>query len=400
VELSNQHHCAFSSVVKSSDTASATGRMFLKIVGIFAEFERENLAERVRFGMERKVKEGYSLCGARQSYGYHRANGQKIQKVEDEQAAIVRRVFKLYLDESCSFTQIANILNAEHIVPKNGGKQWHYSVIKSMLSNPNYIGRVRYACKDEARYFEHDGQHEPIIDENTFYQVQEKIDRMRKITPTKHPSSAVYFCGVLYCAVCGGKLTTRQAYKESKNKTELRTPSYRCCGARSGACSATSLINHIKLERAFEQYIVQINAFGDFGHAQIDEPSCGGSIEITAITGELAQIEKKIKEIMSLFVANTIEFETYQGMVKLSNERRRELQVRLNRLQNVNTTQETGYSAKDIAANLRDNWHNLSNEQRQRFIQKFIKKMVVHSEPHDGGCFRDVIIDEVIFNEF
>jgi len=50
VELFNTHHCAFNSLQESIDTGSATGRMFLKIVGIFAEFERENLAERLRVG--------------------------------------------------------------------------------------------------------------------------------------------------------------------------------------------------------------------------------------------------------------------------------------------------------------------------------------------------------------
>lgn len=60
VDLFNQHRCAFNSLNESIDTTTATGRMFLKIVGIFAEFERENLAERVRLGLERKVREGYT----------------------------------------------------------------------------------------------------------------------------------------------------------------------------------------------------------------------------------------------------------------------------------------------------------------------------------------------------
>ena len=72
VDLFNQHNCAFNSLNESIDTASATGRMFLKIVGIFAEFERENLIERINLGIERKVKEGYALCKNIVSYGYDR----------------------------------------------------------------------------------------------------------------------------------------------------------------------------------------------------------------------------------------------------------------------------------------------------------------------------------------
>ena len=57
VELFNGHECAFNSLTESIDTHSATGRMFIKILGIFAEFERENIAERARLGFERKAKE-------------------------------------------------------------------------------------------------------------------------------------------------------------------------------------------------------------------------------------------------------------------------------------------------------------------------------------------------------
>ena len=74
VEFFNDLGCDFNSIMESIDTSSATGRMFIKIVGIFAEFERENLAERVTFGYEQKpAKELYQhpwrvrlwLCGGR-----------------------------------------------------------------------------------------------------------------------------------------------------------------------------------------------------------------------------------------------------------------------------------------------------------------------------------------------
>ena len=60
VELFNKYNCSFNSFTENIDTYSATGRMFIKIIGIFAEFERENIVERVRLGLERKVKEGYT----------------------------------------------------------------------------------------------------------------------------------------------------------------------------------------------------------------------------------------------------------------------------------------------------------------------------------------------------
>ena len=88
VDLFNRHGCAFNSLMESIDTQTASGRMFLKIVGIFAEFERENLIERIQLGVERKVKEGYALCKNIASYGYDRPNGQKIQTMSCQSAGL------------------------------------------------------------------------------------------------------------------------------------------------------------------------------------------------------------------------------------------------------------------------------------------------------------------------
>ena len=98
IDLFNEYNCAFNSLMESIDTQTASGRMFLKIIGIFAEFERENISERITLGRERKVKEGYSLCSHTASYGYDRPKGRKIQ-------TIIKARHKLYVKFSIA-TQI------------------------------------------------------------------------------------------------------------------------------------------------------------------------------------------------------------------------------------------------------------------------------------------------------
>ena len=93
VDLFNANDCEFNSLMESIDTQTASGRMFIKIIGIFAEFERENIIERTRVGVERKVKEGYSLCTSSASFGYDRVKGQKIQTVNPAEAEVVRDIF-------------------------------------------------------------------------------------------------------------------------------------------------------------------------------------------------------------------------------------------------------------------------------------------------------------------
>ena len=393
VELFNNHRCAFNSLQESIDTSSATGRMFLKIVGIFAEFERENLAERVRLGVERKAKEGYVICNYMPSFGYNRENGNRIQEIDESEAATVKRIFEMYLHNDYNYTQIADMLTAESAPTKKGG-QWLATTIKQILTNPNYVGKVRYGIEDATRYFEADGHHEPIIDENTYYQVQDKISKVKRVSRTKQPRSDVYFCGLLYCRYCGGKYTTHWNHKRG-----IAFSSYSGMRINENCCKGTTN-SHKKVEAAFEQYIANIEDLSAFNsNTQIDAPQDNGA-EISTIAAEVRQIEKKTEEIISLFVSNTIDFETYQCMVKLSNERRGELQARLILLENAQAAQGVSVTAADIITNFRENWAALNNEQRQAFLQKFIKKIVIHSEKADGGYFNEVIIDEVVFNEF
>ena len=56
INLFETYDCSLNSHTEKLDTSNAVGRMFVKILGTFAEFERENLAERVIFGYEQKQK--------------------------------------------------------------------------------------------------------------------------------------------------------------------------------------------------------------------------------------------------------------------------------------------------------------------------------------------------------
>ena len=138
MDLFNTHSCAFNSLSESIDTSTASGRMFLKIVGIFAEFERENLAERLRLGFERKAREGYSLACGKQAYGYSRAKGSKELEINEVEAEIVKRIFDMYLNHDYTYYKIAHTLTTQNI-PTKTGKRWATVTVKEILKNPLYV---------------------------------------------------------------------------------------------------------------------------------------------------------------------------------------------------------------------------------------------------------------------
>ncbi len=206
IELFQACNCAFNSLTEAIDTASPAGRMFVKIIGLFAEFERETIVERIKVGLERKVREGYSLCSSTPSYGYSRSKGEKVQTVERSESKIVKDIFAMYLNGT-SITDIAKKLNGQKVHTKKN-RQWTTKNIINILTNPNYIGKVRYGINTN-HYFETVGRHTQIIDEKQYYEVREKLqNRLR----TK---SDAYYSNKLEC-LCHQRMATKRTYFHGK----------------------------------------------------------------------------------------------------------------------------------------------------------------------------------------
>lgn len=240
VELFNKYNCSFNSLNESIDTKSSTGRMFIKIIGIFAEFERENIIERVKLGLERKVREGFTIASKNISYGYRKPKGKKIQVIDMREAEIVNEVYDLFI-EGYSYTAIANFLNSQNIKTKNNNK-WSYKTIKLLLTNPTYIGKVRYGI-NTSKYFEINGKHDSIIDVEKYNLVQSKIKDSRK-------NSSIFYNKV-FCS-CGKRLSLKKCVYVSTNKN-VETVYYRyICG--NPLCLFKG-ISERKLEKLFANYI-------------------------------------------------------------------------------------------------------------------------------------------------
>lgn len=177
IELFDEYNCTFNSQTEKIDTSNAVGRMFVKIIGIFAEFERENLAERVTLGYEQKTREGnYTNCNG--VFGYDYVVGKGILKVNELEASYVIKIYEWYLDGD-SMIKIANKLKDLNVPTKRGGR-WNQSTVSSILTNPLYIGNIRYGV-GRKNGFEVTGKNiTPIISENLFYGVQNLIKKRKR----------------------------------------------------------------------------------------------------------------------------------------------------------------------------------------------------------------------------
>ena len=393
IDLFNVHDCAFNSLMESIDTQTASGRMFLKIIGIFAEFERENIIERTKVGIERKVREGYSIGGST-SYGYDRPKDQKIQTINEAEAEIVREVFDMFTTQGVAITDIARRLNVRKI-PTKGNTAWEGTSVRRLLANINYIGNVRHHIRGENEYSV-EGLHEPIITQEQFDSAQKLLASNKRANPRKQPREDNYFSGFLVCDLCGYKMATHNIYKTLKDGMQSVTGDYRCPKKIVKVCTASS-ISHRKLERAFEEYIQQIfdmDISDDINlEAQRKEQN---TAQIKAYQDKLRQLEIKEREAMALYVDNEMEFDSYREIKKMLDKQKVAIMAELAKLQEV-SEEEPAINKADIINDLKENWSLLSANERRQFLLKFVKQITIVTEKEPGQHFSTVRITSLDF---
>lgn len=406
------------------DVSTPSGRFNTRILGAAAQFERETMIDRVVDGFIKKVKKGYSLCSGTCSYGYDRPKHQEIQTINEKEAEVVRRIFKLYLHGK-NFTEIANILNAEKIRPKNYGKvrkkrnsNEYYTVksifqpktIKMILSNPNYVGKVRYGCNreqisinDAADYsnrkkgFVTDGLHKAIIDEKTFNQVAEKLNKIRKVCRRPLNTKQMYYLGTLYCGFCGHLLTTNRTRKVRKDGTQTEFLGYRCINREKHLCQAIGM-SHNKVEKVFLNYMDKIADLDEINSFEFVDSD--NELELlNSYKKRLMQKNNKLNELMNLFMNDSLTFNEYKKMKNTLEIDIEELKNNILKEEKKNNYNKKTIDKSKISKNIKEHWINLTIDEKREFLNEFVEKIVIVNRSQDKANGLPEILEVKFYDE-
>jgi len=155
----------FVSVTQAFNTTNSMGRLTLNILLSFAQFEREVSSERIRDKIAASRKRGIFM-GGWVPLGYDVKDRKLI--VNDAEAAIVRRIFKRFVQCGSALT-IVRELASDNVVNKYG-KKLDKGAIYHFLRNRTYIGDAVH--KGVAYH----GEHEGLIPKKLFDKVQAILD--------------------------------------------------------------------------------------------------------------------------------------------------------------------------------------------------------------------------------
>ena len=163
------------------DTAEISDEILLTILEGLAQEESASISHNIRWSLKKKMAAG-TLGIARVPYGYIK-NDQKQLVIDEETAAVVRRIFSLYLS-GYGARAIAVQLNREGL-PSPTGILWNNITILKMLRQEKYIGDIRWQktysvfmgekykinCGQQDSFYIRDGL-PPIISREDFMAVQ------------------------------------------------------------------------------------------------------------------------------------------------------------------------------------------------------------------------------------
>jgi site-specific DNA recombinase len=244
-------HCVKVCFLKDvSNTETPEGIMFNHFQGIFAEYERALILDRSRRGKLYKAKQGDSAVLPSIPYGYIKVRNdhKKTVEIAQEEANVVRMIYRLYIYEKKTLSQIQRILFENNMKSPKGYSNWHVTSIRNILNNSAYTGRAYYGKTYRAKEGSDKIRHYPsgkvmqavfskkkspeenwipvkvpqIIGETDYELAQEQIIRNAEFS-ARNTKEIALLQGLVLCGVCGNPF-----YKRTRKYKEKITGHYYC----------------------------------------------------------------------------------------------------------------------------------------------------------------------------
>ena len=272
-----------------------------------AAYFSEQLSQNVKRGMRTSAEKG-------QSYGSNLCLGYKVDAdkkfiIDPETAPTVRLIYNMYA-EGKTAAEIVELLNRRGLRTLRGRPFTHNS-LRTILKNEMYIGV--YSFKDEIRM---EGAVPAIVDEDTFYKVQEMLKYNQKAAAHKNSKVDYLLTEKLFCGKCGEMMVGVSGRGRHGGTYHY----YYCNGQRRKVCHKKpvrrSWIENLVLEYAIA--LVKDEGLMEF----IAESTYQYYLEQTeSLKVALADVEKSMSNLIKALEAGIFNDATKQRMDELDEQK-------------------------------------------------------------------------------
>lgn len=357
------------SLQESIDTSTPAGRLFYTMIAAMAQWEREEIADRVTASIAIRAKLGKPLNG-KSSFGYHWQNKRLVP--HPDEAPIRKLIYELFVEHRRK-KRVARILN-ERGYRTRDGYPWSDTTVERLLRDPTAKGthRANYTTntQNSARQIKSKDnwiwtEVEPVVSEALWTQCNEILDQRRAkfVRVGKRPKHL--FAGLTYCH-CGSKMYV-----------QTHTPKYVCSECRNK-------IPIIDLEAIFCEQLKQffLSPADIARHLeQADEHLAAQEALLQVLLGKRDALNQEIERIYHLYVEKKIDPDGFSRFYKPLQERQRQLDDEVPRLQaEVDLLRINHLSSEHVLTEAKDlhaRWPSLTTEEKQRIVESITEKIII-----------------------
>ena len=404
---------------------------FTPFRNIMNEWYAKDTSKKLKSTFKTKGMSGKHVTGAI-TYGYLWDEKRENWLVDEEAAAVVKRIFDLTMDGKGPY-QICKILSADKILipgaylAQHGeglhqNKEfkdpyaWGSSTIVHILSRREYLGhtvnfKTRKHFKDKKSHYVPEDQwmifentHEAIIDQETFDNVQRIRSNVRR-----YPDGwgeAAPLTGLMYCADCGGKM-----YVHRVNNGK-RISQYTCAQYSKIPCGALCSTPHRINESVVLELITDLlKAVAEYAHHNRDEfvrvvqeaQASHISSDIKQKRSRLAAVRYRISELERLICCiyedkalDKLTDERYAILDAQYTKEQSDLNAEIQSLEKAIEDFDKNQKSADKFISLIDRYKDF-NTLTNTMLNEFVEKILVH-ERDRKGCRETTQQVEIYFN--
>lgn len=400
------------------------GQLLLGVQGLFSEYERAVIADRMRRGRLHRFRQG-QLVNPVAPYGYRyipvsEPNGGCWEAHPLEQEA-VRYIYATYAEKGLPIGKITAALNENSAKMPSRCGFWRYSSVLSILKQPAYTGKTHYnrtrtghdevgQPKKSGRGVKHSPTRQPrpreewipmnvppLVSEDLWLKAQERLETNRKFASRNNRAHFYLLRSLLVCDVCGHALTGRTWNGATRyhcvSRREHRTPDVPI-HTRSVAADTIEPLVWQAVMRLLQNPILLADAW------ESETPTAAdvSTEEPDRLQARLKTLERQWQRLLDLFQDERIEKAELSKRKELIEQERQSIQTRLqqfNRLAQQERVKQT--MLEDFAAfceKIKINLENPTPQLKQEVIRLLIDHVVVgeneivikHIVPTDEDC--------------